>query len=134
MWTCSKCNRVFEKSNQSHSCQRVTIESHFAHKEIARALFDFLFGEIEAKIGKCKIVPLPCCIHLYGSYDFLAVLPKKSKIEIRFALDRVIDSHRLKNCVPLSKKLIKNCVDISSKQEIDDQLVGWIGEAYFLKD
>ncbi len=134
MWTCPKCERIFEKTNQPHSCQRVSLESHFVHKEPARELFDFLLREIEAKIGKCQIVALPCCVHLFGKYDFLTVLPKKEKIEIRFALDRVLATPRLKVSVPVSIKFVKNCVEISSKREINGELLRWVKEAYFLKD
>jgi len=52
------------------------------NKVIAKELFEYLLQKIELNIGKCKIVSLPCCVHLYGTYDFLAALPKKDSIEI----------------------------------------------------
>ncbi|MCL5433175.1 MAG: DUF5655 domain-containing protein [Patescibacteria group bacterium] len=134
MWTCPNCNRIFKKAKQPHSCKKVSVESHFENKEKARELFDFLHRRIEEKIGKCKIVSLPCCVHLFGTYDFIAILPKKNGVEIRFALDRKLDTPRLKVSVPMSSKVFKNCFDIENKQEIDGEFIGWLKESYHLKD
>lgn len=133
MWTCPKCSRIFGKANQPHSCKKVSVESHFVNKETARRLFDFLLQQIDKHIGECKIVSLPCCVHLFGTYDFLAVLPKKEGIEIRFALNRKLDTPRLKISIPISSKAFKNCFDIVSKEEIDGEFMGWLKESYHLK-
>src|SRR3990167_5966964 len=126
MWTCEECSRIFKKAKQPHSCQKVTIESHFANKELAKELFDYLLNRIENNIGQCKIISLPCCIHLFGNYDFLAALPKKDRIESRFVLDRELKNPRLKVAVPISSKAFKNCFDIYNKQEINDEFMSWI--------
>lgn len=134
MWTCTKCGRIFEKTKQPHSCNKVSLESHFKNKDKAKELFECLYKQINKKIDKCKIISIPCCIHLFGKYDFLAVLPKISGIEIRFGLNRELESPRLKQSVPLSLKSCKNCVDVNSEKEIDGELIGWLEEAYHLKD
>ena len=134
MWTCPKCKRIFDKAEQPHSCQRVPIEQHFKNKENAKELFDLLLTDINNKIGKCQIISLPCCIHLYGIYDFLAALPKRDRLEIRFALNRKLDNPRLKQSVSLSSKGVKNCIDLNNEDEIDKELISWLKEAYHLKD
>ncbi|MFH1535596.1 MAG: DUF5655 domain-containing protein [Patescibacteria group bacterium] len=134
MWTCPKCSRIFKSKNQPHSCKKIPLEKHFEGKEKAKELFGFLVEQIDSKIGKCKIVSIPCCVHLFGKYDFLAALPKKDRLEIRIALDRKLDSSRLKVSVPLSSKSFKNCFDVSSKEEIDKEFIGWLKESYHLKD
>ena len=133
MWTCARCNRVFVKSNQPHSCKSVPLESHFQNKEQARELFDCLVENVESKIGKCKIISLPCCIHLFGNYDFLAALPRRDRLEIRFVMDRELRSPRLKTSVPMSRFVFKNCIDIYKKEEIDFEIMGWLGESNTLK-
>ena len=134
MWTCPKCERVFKKKSQPHSCRKVSIESHFENKEIAKEIFDYLVSMVNKEIGKCQIVSIPCCIHLFGSFDFLASLPKKDRLEIRFGLNRKLDSPRLKQAVPTSTRGYKNCIDVSRKEEIDAELIGWTSEAYHLND
>jgi hypothetical protein len=134
MWTCPECERMFEKTKQPHSCNKIPLEQHFNNKDKGKKLFDCLVENINSKVGKCQIVSIPCCIHLFGNYDFLAALPKKNELEIRFALNRKLDSPRLKQSVPLSKKIFKNCIDITSKEEINEELIKWLSESYFLKD
>jgi len=133
MWTCPKCNRIFKNENQPHSCNKISLEQHFKHKEQAKEIFEYLVNQIKSKIGKCQIISLPCCIHLFGNYDFLAILPKKDKLEIRFNLDRILNSSRLKQSVPVSSKYYKNCVDIFNTKEINDELMQWLTESFYLK-
>lgn len=134
MWVCPKCKRVFGKQNQPHSCVKVSLNKHFENKDKTKELFDHLLKKINKEVGLSKIISIPCCIHLFGKYDFMAVLPKKDKIEIRFALDRKIDSKRLKQYVPLSSRTYKNCIYIYSKEDIDKELIGWLKESYLLKN
>jgi hypothetical protein len=88
---------------------------------------------IKVKQKDC-LISIPCCIHLFGKYDFLAILPKRDRLEIRFALDRKIDSPMLVQSVPLSSRYTKNCIDIKNREEIDEELIKWLRQAYFLKD
>lgn len=132
MWTCPKCGRIFRRAKQPHSCHTVPLSHHFQNKEKAKKLFAYLVSQIDSKIGKCKVISIPCCVHLFGNYDFLAALPKKERLEIRFALDRRLNTPRLKQSVPMSSKVFKNCLDIARKEEIDKELLGWLKESFHL--
>ena len=134
MWTCPDCNRIFEKEKQPHSCHKVPLEAHFKNKDKVKELFDFFVKSVDEKIGKVRIISLPCCIHLFGKYDFLAILPKRDCLEIRFSLNRHLKNPRIFLSVPMSLKNIKNCLKIRSKTEIDKEFIGWLSEAYHLKD
>ncbi len=134
MWTCPKCHRIFKNTNQPHTCKSVPPDKHFETKPKAKQLFDLLLRKIGDNVGKFNIISLPCCVHLYGTYDFLAALPKTDRLEIRFALDRKIDSPRLKVCVPMSAKTFKNCFDISTPSQLDHELINWIRQSYLLKN
>lgn len=134
MWVCPVCGRVFQKAKQPHSCKNIPLEEHFNNKGVANELFDHLVKEINVKIGKTETISLPCCIHLFGKYDFLAALPKKDLLEVRFSLHRKLDTPRLRVSVPVSARAIKNCVDLHTKEDIDNELIGWLKESYFLKD
>jgi hypothetical protein len=133
MWTCPQCDRIFDKESQPHSCKKVQLEHHFAHKAKAKELFEYLVSQVGKKVGTCQIISLPCCVHLFGSYDFLAALPKKDRLEIRFALNRKLNTPRLKVCVSMSVKVFKNCFDLYSKEEIDTELLNWLNESYHRK-
>ena len=134
MWTCQKCKRIFSKARQPHSCHSIPLEQHFKNKEKAKKLFKYLIEQVNNKVGKCKIISIPCCIHLFGKYDFLAILPKKNGLEIRFVLDKELNSLRLKQSVPMSKNVFKNCFEINSEEELDSKFIEWLKESYQLKD
>jgi hypothetical protein len=134
MWTCPKCGRIFDKKSQPHSCQKIPLKQHFKNKDKAKELFDHLVMQIDAKIGKFQTISIPCCIHLFGNYDFLAALPKKDKLEIRFNLDRKLNTPKLKQAVPVTTKLFKNCINLNTKKDIDRELLKWLLETYHLRD
>lgn len=108
----------------------VPLDDHFKNKKLAKDVFDVLFENIKEKIGKAEIISLPCCIHLFGTYDFLAALPKKDRLEIRFGLNRALNDRRVKQSVPVSRTAYKNCIDLQSGMEIDDELIDWLKESY----
>lgn len=134
MWTCSKCGRIFKKANQPHSCKKIPLKKHFKNKEKSEELFNYLLRQINSKVGRFKIISIPCCVHLFGKYDFLAILPKKNNLELRFAFGRRLRNSRLKNNIPMSKKTFKICLNVNSKKEIDKELIGWLKESYYLKN
>jgi hypothetical protein len=117
-----------------HSCRTISLDQHFVNKPKAQEIFNQLLQMITKEIGKVEIISLPCCVHLYGQYDFLAALPKADKLEIRFALNRLLDSPRRINQVALSQQSYKNCIDVYDIKDVDEELLSWVKEAFFLKD
>lgn len=134
MWRCPKCNRTFVRTRQTHSCETVSFEEHFEHKDALRSLFDHLLNELNSHVGRCEVVSLPCCIHLCGEYDFLAVLPRKDSLETRFVLRREVKNARVKSSTRISRSLYKHRVDIAAGEDIDEEFRGWLREAYHLRD
>lgn len=134
MWKCPKCKRIFQKTDQMHSCKSYPIELHFKNKEKAKEIYDELLSTVKSKVGKLSEISLPCCIHWYGTYEFLALLAKSDKLEVRFALDREIKNKRIYVSVRLSSSSFKNCLYLNDINDIDDELLDWIRESYNMKD
>jgi hypothetical protein len=95
-----------------------------------RPLFEDLVHRLNSEIGRCDVVSLPCCIHLFGEHDFAAVLPRKGHLEVRFALPYELDSPRVKRAVRISSTSHKHSLDLAAADDVDGQLLGWLGEAY----
>ena len=133
MWTCPECGRVFARSGQQHSCRSVPLDEHFRGRDAARLLFDALLERIRSEIGPCLPISIPCCIHLFGSYDFLAALPKRDSLEIRFALAGRSPDPRFEHIVPLSSTRNKHTLHIRSIDEIDHSLMTMIDASYRLR-
>jgi hypothetical protein len=110
----------------------VSLESQLRHGE-QRAHFEHLVDEVNSKVGRCEVLSLPCCIHLVGKFDFLAVLAKKERLEIRFVLKRELASSRVQRSARISKTQYKHCVDVQAAEDIDEELLSWVREAYYLE-
>jgi hypothetical protein len=112
----------------------VSLEDHLAQGDAMRPVFDELLLRVRREIGGAEIVGLPCCIHLRGTHDFLAVLPRKAWLEVRFSLRREIRHPRIKQATRTSSSRYKHRTDVATVQDIDDELLDWLREAYHLED
>lgn len=130
-WRCPVCQRSFRRARQPHSCKSVALDDHFRRNKTLKPLvFDRLLDALHGQVGPCEVVSLPCCIHLFGSHDFLAVLPKKDRLEIRFALRHELEDPRVTRSTQISRTSYKHSVDVAAAEEIDETLLGWLHEAY----
>jgi hypothetical protein len=130
-WRCPDCGRGFTRVRQSHSCRSVALDEHL-RDEGARALFERLLTIVRADVGACEVVSLPCCIHLAATYDFLAVLPRRDRLEVRFVLPRRLDDPRITHWSQTGAHAYKHAVDVTDPDDLDPTLLGWIREAYQL--
>jgi hypothetical protein len=129
VWICPTCGRSFRRSGQVHSCRVVTLDEHFRGKPEMRVLFDRLFAAVNDAAGSCEVVPLPCCVHMSAGHDFLAVLPRRDRLEIRFTLSEQLRHPRVTRSTRTSATGVKHSVDVRSADDIDDELLGWIRRA-----
>jgi hypothetical protein len=112
----------------------VGLEEHLADGDAMRPVFDELLARVRREVGRAEVVGLPCCIHLCGTHDFLAVLVRKAWLEVRFSLRRELRHPRIKQAARISSDKYKHSTDIATVQDIDDELLGWLREAYHLED
>jgi hypothetical protein len=133
-WRCPKCNRAFARTGQRHSCRTVSLEQHLPQDGALRGLFDDLLQRLDGTVGPSEVVTLPCCVHLCGTYDYLAVLPRRDRLEVRFALDREVVSPRIKRSERISANSFKHSIDLGAAREIDEEFLRWVREAYHLRD
>lgn len=129
-WTCPKCRRRFEKTGQTHSCAYYPLERHFKGKDEARALFRELKLGVREAAGPFRVESLPCCIHLVkGTNTFAAVFARREKLLVTFALGRKAKAGKARSTAQLSKSRYKHVATVSSKKDINKQLLGWLKES-----
>jgi len=133
VWKCPKCERVFAREKQSHSCAVYPLENHFKNKDaIAKPLFERLLQKLKP-IGKITVESPRCCIHLVNPdkpFTFGAAYALKDRIRIHFSLTREIKDPRIGASTKMSANRYLYSVDIKSENEIDQQLIDWFSEAY----
>lgn len=129
VWVCPTCGRSFRRSGQVHSCRVVTLDEHFRGKPTLRVLFDRLVAAVNDAAGPCEVVPLPCCIHLSQGHDFLAVLPRRDRLEVRFTLSEQLHHPRVTRSARTGATGVKHSVDVRSVDDMDEELLDWIRQA-----
>jgi hypothetical protein len=97
-------------------------------------LFEKFKLEVERRLGPIKIESLKCCIHLIGHFAFAAVTIFKDKIRIDFTLTRKINHQQFVKDFQMSAHRFVYYIDIKQEEDIDQQLMDWVQEAYEKKE
>ena len=133
MWQCPKCNRRFKKNNQTHSCKTYTQEEHLKNKDSSlKELYLELLNVIKTHVGTYNLDPIHCCIHLVTQSTFIAIKLQKSDLKIDFVSKEPIASKRIIRHETYSTNRTNNTLKISKLEEIDQELIDWLKEAYML--
>jgi len=132
-WRCPECGRDFRTRNQWHSCVTRTVESHFEGRppELRKA-FDRLLAALE-RLGPFRTEAVKTSINLAGRAHFGSVRPVKDGLNVGFVLSRRLDHPRVLHTEQVTPALFGHRVKIRDAEEIDDELLGWLAEAYAFK-
>src|ERR1041385_7507716 len=96
MWRCSQCRRRFANRNQSHTCGRHTLSSHFEGKSAnVRAIFDKLL-RITRENGPVTVLPEKTRIAFQVRMSFAAFVIRKRWVDGHVVLARRIDNSRFR--------------------------------------
>lgn len=134
VWTCPKCDRRFQRKNQTHSCNLYPVKKHFERKDYAKTLYDILKTTINKHIGQFYVESLPCCIHFVANaYTFAAVYALRNKIRIHFTLNKKLNSEHIDKFSQMSKNRFLYSIDIKNDNQFDEELISWLKQAYNLK-
>jgi hypothetical protein len=130
LWSCPQCGRQFERKSQPHSCRPYLLAGHFKGKAAGRLLYEKLKKAVKNEMGSFKIESLACCIHFVSTFTFAAVKIFKDMIRVDFSLSRKIKSKRIGQFLQMSAHRYLYVVDIFNEDDIDEELLKWIREAY----
>ena len=134
MWTCPNCHRKFKTKNQSHSCVIMKVEDLFINlPPIIRNMYDELLQKC-SEFNKIRTDTTKSCIYFLEGHDrYLAIKPRKSGIILEFILNRKEDVFPVINIFEISKNQIVHRIMLDSIDDINDQVLDWIRDAYLLK-
>lgn len=131
LWTCPKCGRQFERKGQTHSCKLFPLEEHFTRKDHGKTLYKKFKDAVKNRLGDFKIESLECCIHFVSTFTFTAVKIFKDKIVVDFSLDRNLGVERAKKNTKFSAHRYLYYIEIRAENEIDEELMNWVQEAFY---
>lgn len=113
-----------------HACARHTVEEHFAHRDPKlRLLYDGLVGLVKRN-GPIKVVPGKTGIAFQVRMRFGGAVVRKDAIEAGFILPRRAEHPRIKKVIGYTPRAYGHHVDIRTPADLDDELAGWLREAY----
>ena len=134
MWTCPHCNKSFAKRNQWHMCVNLPPEVAFEGKAphlwtVFQSLLDAL-----ASVGSFEVTASAKAISLYASNHktFLVIQPKKNWMDVLFWRNTEESEFPVFKVVQRSKSSWAHHVRLHDADDLEAQLVRWIGECHAL--
>jgi len=82
--------------------------------------------------GPFQEEPKKTSIHLMRTVGFAGVHPRKSYVYLNIRTDYPIASPRIAKTEQVSKNRFHNELKLTSPGEIDEELLGWLQDAYAL--
>lgn len=131
LWRCPKCGHQFVTRNLWHSCSNFPLEHHFTNKEPqVRALFDAWLRFVKTHGGPMTVVPQKTRICFMVRVRFAGAVTRKRWVEGYLWLKRRVEKplfHRIETLLPHGYFHHFKLTDVA---QLDDELVGLVGEAY----
>ena len=96
-----------------------------------RNLFKALKVEF-TKFGKFEVEEKNTSFHITHNGAFAGIHPRKSYLILNIVSSSPIKSHRVAHLEQVSKSRFHNEIKIEKESDIDDELLGWLHQAYEL--
>lgn len=114
--------------------QLYSVSDHFVNKDPSvRALYDQLVSLLKT-FGPVQEDPKKTSIHLNRRYALAGVETRKNNFLLTIKSDHSIKSPRIEKVERISSKRFYHKVRISSSSDFDEELKGWLKEAYNLSE
>jgi hypothetical protein len=132
MWICPECGRKFSRNRQGHSCEQYDPEIQFIGKsQKAKDLYDLLIRKVQS-FGGIEIHAAKWGITVRHLSTFLSLMIGKDHLTIIFLSEKQIDDFPVYASARHTANRWSNAIKIESHDEIDDQLMQWLRDAYDL--
>ena len=131
-WTCPACGRSFGRRNQPHSCvPAADLDDWLADRPAAvaevvkavRACVEELGDDVTLEATRSAVM-------VKRARTFAEVTPRRASTEVAFIVSRRIDDPRVVRTLDLTATRIVHVVDAARGSAVDDQVRGWLAEAY----
>jgi hypothetical protein len=130
LWTCPACARTFANANQSHTCGRHALETHFEGKPNAiRALFDAFVARL-AEIGPVEILPQKTRIAFHVRMSFAQLTPRRGWIDGHLVLAEPTPRPFVRSIETFSPRNHVHHFRLTSAADLDAAFVELLRAAY----
>jgi len=130
LWKCPDCSRKFANRNQSHSCGRYTLASHFEGKSATiREIFDRFRAALQ-EIGPVKVLPEKTRIAFQVRMSFAQLTPRRAWVDGHLVLDRRVSSPVFTRIESFSPRNHLHAFRLTTADDVDEELRRWMRDAY----
>ena len=99
--------------------------------ELVQAIYTRL-REALSTLGPFQEEPKKTSIHLVRNAGFAGVHPRKSYLYLNLRTDYPINNPRIAKTEQVSKNRFHNELKLNAPDEVDEELIGWLKDAYTL--
>jgi len=109
-----------------------TIKNHFEGKApVVRQIYDRLIKVLK-QFGTLVEEPKKTSIHLVNATALAGVATRKDYLILTIKSDHRLESPRIHKTEQTSAKRFHHELKLTSPTDVDDQLIGWLNDAYKL--
>ena len=132
MWICPECGRKFARNHQGHSCIESDPDALFIGNDgNTRVLFHLLIEKVR-EFGEVEIHSAKWSLTVRRLSTFLSIMVGKNHLTLVFISVQPIDEFPVYQNYRHTGSRYSNSVKIESADEIDDQLIQWLKQAWEL--
>ena len=112
----------------------LSIDDHFVNKDPSvRTLYDQLLKTLH-EIGPIEQDPKKTSIHINRNSALVGVETRKNYLLLTIKADHKIDHPRIEKIEQISARRFYHKVRITSREDFDAELNGWLKDAYILAE
>jgi hypothetical protein len=130
-WTCPRCDREFGKTNQSHTCiPGGSVDDTFRSRPPEqRQIYDAIAAHLKT-LGRVHADAVQVGVFLKTDRKLAELRPKSKWLSCNLYLPHAIDDPRVARTIQLSYERYVNEVKLRTVDDVDDQLLEWLTEAF----
>ncbi len=130
-WTCPRCDRQFGRSQQSHVCvPGNTVAATFGGRPpVYRELYDAMITHLKG-LGRVHEDAVRVGVFLVRDRKLAEIRPKARSLNACIYLPRALEHSRVATKVPIAAGRTVNVVKLTKLEDVDEQLLEWLTEAF----
>jgi hypothetical protein len=131
-WRCPDCAWSFGRQAQPHSCvPPVDLEAWLTKRRPeVRGILDAVRTCVDALGTDVLFEPTKDAVMIKRARTFAEVKPRRDSTELALIVSRRIDDPRIARTLDLTRTRIVHVVEMAGENDVDDQVRGWLREAY----
>jgi len=123
-------NTIVTLSKDANDSPEDLVKNQYIGKENLIPIYDKLMDELKKLGNDIKITPKKGSVSIIRKQQFVLIKPAtKTRIDLGFKLKNKATTSRLGNSGPFGT-MCTHRVQLTSQEDVDAELIGWIKEAY----